>query len=243
MSNATERCDPALMDRFFDNELDAQETARAEAHLAGCPSCRRLQQENRVIGDLFRSSLDGVLTAVDKTALEEQVIAQVGRRNSSAWERLRDFFPLGRLIPLARGARRRKQSFENKEKAFQRFAAGRGIFKTWSKEFIQAYLECGLLVKDSESAVLKCDPEMEAQIFESVPGDVWTYVRRAACPVLVMRGELSEAFPAGSARKVKTLRPDWEIRTLPKTGHFFPMEKPAQCAEIILDFITGAGKR
>lgn len=149
---------------------------------------------------------------------------------------------LGGLIPLARGARRRKQMFQNKAKAFQRFAAGRGIFKTWSREFIHAYLECGLLEKDAETAVLKCDPEVEAQIFESVPGNVWRYVRRVACPVLVIRGEHSDAFPAASARRMRERRPDWEIRTLPETGHFFPMEKPAACAKIILEFAAGSGK-
>ncbi|MEE4604660.1 MAG: alpha/beta hydrolase, partial [Desulfobacteraceae bacterium] len=70
-------------------------------------------------------------------------------------------------IPLARGARRRKKTFQGKKEALKRFASGRGIFKTWSQEFVEAYLECGLLEKDSETAILKCDPELEAQIFES----------------------------------------------------------------------------
>jgi pimeloyl-ACP methyl ester carboxylesterase len=77
--------------------------------------------------------------------------------------------------PLARAARRRRRNFRGKQEALKLFAAGRGIFKTWSKEFIQAYMECGLLEKDSETAVLKCDPELEAQIFESVPAGIWRY--------------------------------------------------------------------
>ena len=101
MNNATDRCDPALMDRFFDNEVDEAEGAWAKAHLAGCPSCRRFQLENQAIGDLFRSELDGVLTGADKTMLEEQVITQVGRHHSRGWGWLKELFAFKRLIPLA----------------------------------------------------------------------------------------------------------------------------------------------
>jgi pimeloyl-ACP methyl ester carboxylesterase len=46
---------------------------------------------------------------------------------------------LGGSIPLARTARRRKKTFQSKKEALKRFAAGRGIFKSWSREFIEAY--------------------------------------------------------------------------------------------------------
>ena len=85
-------------------------------------------------------------------------------------------------IPLAKFARRRRQTFQGKKEALKRFASGRGIFKYWSKDFVEAYLECGLLEKDPQTAVLKCDPELEAQIFEAVPLDVWHYAEKIACP-------------------------------------------------------------
>ncbi|MBW2468615.1 MAG: alpha/beta hydrolase, partial [Deltaproteobacteria bacterium] len=47
------------------------------------------------------------------------------------------------IIPLAKMARRRRREFKGKQEALRLFAAGRGIFKNWSKEFVQAYLECG----------------------------------------------------------------------------------------------------
>ncbi|MCP4623468.1 MAG: alpha/beta hydrolase [bacterium] len=102
---------------------------------------------------------------------------------------------------LARSARRRRKTFQGKSEALKRFASGRGIFKSWSKEFVEAYLECGLLEKDSETAVLKCDPELEAQIFESVPHDVWRYANRISCPILAIRGVHSDVFSADSAKK------------------------------------------
>ena len=140
-------------------------------------------------------------------------------------------------IPPARIARRRRRNFRGKKEALKLFTAGRGIFKTWSKEFIHAYLECGLLEKDSQTAVLKCDPELEAQIFESVPAGVWGCVKKISCPVLAIRGELSDIFMADSARRLKKVIADYELITLPDSGHFVPMEKPQQCARIILEFV------
>ena len=140
-------------------------------------------------------------------------------------------------IPLARAARRRRRNFRGKQEALKLFTAGRGIFKTWSKEFIQAYMECGLLEKDSETAILKCDPELEAQIFESVPAGIWRHAGKLDCPVLAIRGELSDTFSAESALRLKRVVADYELVTIPDSGHFVPMEKPQACADAIADFI------
>ena len=140
--------------------------------------------------------------------------------------------------PLAKGARRRKRTFKSRFDAFKRFASGRGLFKNWSKEFIDAYLECGLLEKDEESAVLKCDPETEAQIFESVPLDVWSYAPRIRCPVLAIRGEHSDTFLPEVAERLGTKIADYRLTTIAKTGHFIPMEQPEACAHAIIDFTS-----
>ncbi len=139
--------------------------------------------------------------------------------------------------PLAHGARQRKRTFKDKQSALQRFAAGRGIFKTWSKEFIEAYLQCGLLVKDSKTALLRCDPELEAQIFESVPLNVWKYAKHINCPVLIIRGEHTDTFFPEAADRLKKIIPMLEIVSIPNSGHFVPMEKPQECARIVADFI------
>jgi len=140
-------------------------------------------------------------------------------------------------IPLARGARRRMRVFASKKAAFERFAAGRGIFKRWSPEFIDAYLECGLVEKDPQSAVLKCDPELEAQIFESIPTDIWHTARRVTCPTLLIRGEASDTLGPRTARRLCRSVPDCRLVIIPGTGHFPPMEQPEACAEFIADFV------
>ena len=147
------------------------------------------------------------------------------------------FLGLGGNIPLAKRARRRRRNFKSKQEALRLFAAGRGIFKNWSKEFVHAYLECGLLEKDERTAVLTCDPELEAQIFESIPLNVWRYANKIKCPVLAIRGELSEIFFADAAQRLGTIIADYELQTVAGTGHFPPMEKPQESANLILDFV------
>lgn len=139
---------------------------------------------------------------------------------------------------LAQSARRRRNMFQGKSEALKRFTSGRGIFGSWSKEFVEAYLECGLLEKDAETAVLKCDPELEAQIFESVPQDVWRYAKQIACPVLAVRGEHSDVFTAESAGRLKGIISDCEVVTIADAGHFVPMGKPEKCSQVIIDYIN-----
>ncbi|MCW7753367.1 alpha/beta hydrolase [Desulfobotulus sp. H1] len=144
-------------------------------------------------------------------------------------------------FPLAKGARRRKFIFQGKQEAFARFTAGRGIFKTWDPAFVDAYLECGLLEVDEETAILKCDPELEAQIFESVPADIWTYVENVQCPVLAIRGKKSDTFLQDAAERLTRSMKDCELVVVDKAGHFVPMEQPDICADHILDFVRRKG--
>ena len=140
-------------------------------------------------------------------------------------------------LALPRRARLRQTIFKDKQTALKRFASGHGIFKSWSTRFIEAYLECGLLEKDAQTAILRCDPELEAQIFESVPLDVWKYASRIACPVLAVRGEHSDAFFEDAAVRLNTAIPDCKVVTIAGAGHFIPMEKPEECAEAIKQFL------
>ncbi len=104
-------------------------------------------------------------------------------------------------IRPARMARRRKRIFKDKQTALRRFAEGRGIFKSWSKDFIEAYLECGLLEKDTQSAILKCDPELEAQIFESGPPQRLVAPEKDTLPGACYTGRgLGYVFKAGGRR-------------------------------------------
>ena len=146
-------------------------------------------------------------------------------------------------MPLARRARRRKRRFSSMANARQRFSGGRGMFRTWQEAFIDAYLECALMVHIDGSAVLKCAPELEAQIYESVPRNVMSYAARVRCPVLAIRGAQSDTFLPGPAARLERLIPDCRSVVVDDAGHFIPMETPGKLAQIILEFTRSAGGR
>lgn len=143
--------------------------------------------------------------------------------------------------PLAQGARRRKSSFKNREEAMSRFSSGRGMFRTWDEEFIQAFCDHGLswIDQGQGSGSLKCDPETEAQIYESVLLDIWNYPEKIACPTLLIRGEKSDTFTASAAKTLNLKIRDSRLATVAGASHFIPMEKPGECRNIIHDFVMG----
>ena len=55
--------------------------------------------------------------------------------------------------------------------------------------------------------------------------------------MLAIRGELSDIFFADAAERLKDIIGDYELQTIPHSGHFPPMEKPRESAHLILDFI------
>lgn len=142
-----------------------------------------------------------------------------------------------KLNPLAQGARRRRTAFESREQALKRFSEGRGMFKTWSQDFIQAFCDYGLAWQNDGPGNLKCCPETEAQIYESVLMDIWNYPKNVTCPTLIIRGEKSDTFMASAARTLVKQIKNSHLATIPGTTHFIPMEKPMEIKNTILDFV------
>ncbi len=140
-------------------------------------------------------------------------------------------------IPLVRGARRRRRRFLDRQEALGRFSAGRGIFHSWRPEFISAYLACGLRDGQMQDAELKCDPESEAQIFESIPLDVWRYAPRIRCPALLIRGAASDTLLPRAVRRLERAVAGLRCVEIPGAGHFAPMEQPRLCAREIHRFL------
>ncbi len=139
-------------------------------------------------------------------------------------------------LPLAEGARRRKWKFNSREEAYNRFSSGRGMFSSWSDEFVRSYVEHGLMDVNG-SAVLKCSPELEAQMFESIQMNTWKHAGKIQCPTLVIRGGTSDVLRKNAAHRLEKKIPRCRVITLENCGHFAPMEDPGACARQIHAFI------
>lgn len=83
-------CDPNLLNRFFDQELGPDESARMAHHLKYCGSCQEALRDNQSVSALLRTSLDEALARISFEEVEEGVLALIHRKRGPWWMKLRD---------------------------------------------------------------------------------------------------------------------------------------------------------
>lgn len=83
-------CDPNLLNRFFDEELGPDESARMAHHLKYCGSCQEALRDNQSVSALLRTSLDEALARISFEEVEEGVLALIHRKRGPWWMKLRD---------------------------------------------------------------------------------------------------------------------------------------------------------
>ena len=102
------------------------------------------------------------------------------------------------------------------------------------------YVNHGTYVLPDGHIALKCSAEVEAQVFATTMSlDIFSQVDKIDCPVLVLRGERTDAPLAVVAERVARRIPHGSLVTVPDTGHFLAMENPRQVAEMISEYFRG----
>ncbi len=144
-------------------------------------------------------------------------------------------FPfMARRVPIVKGAMARRMEFPSREAIVASYARKR-TFAAWQREFLEAYVEWGTREID-DGVRLSCDKRIEARIFSTWPLLFWTRLRRVRCPVLILRGETSDAFSRDTARLLARRLPTARLIEIPQSGHFLPMEQPQAVVEEVQRF-------
>jgi 2-(acetamidomethylene)succinate hydrolase len=81
-------------------------------------------------------------------------------------------------------------------------------------------------------------PEWEAQIYRTIPTDVWKQVKELRKPTLVIRGENSNTFTNESEEAFKKIKPSASFSVVANAGHLVSQEQPDEVGRIILNFLT-----
>lgn len=111
----------------------------------------------------------------------------------------------------------------------------KGMFANWSDEAFELYLAECLRQSEDGSVSLKCDPKVEAHIFETTGIlDVMQYAPFVAIPALYLRAE-SGHVPAGFCREVAGLFKYGQYGEV-QGGHLLPLENPGLVVERLLAF-------
>ena len=132
---------------------------------------------------------------------------------------------------------KRKRSFESVEAMFRNFEH-KPPYATWRKEILREYCELGTHVGADGKRVLKCHPEVEAEIYATSRNfDGLAYLMRCNAPLLILFGEKTDA--PGLALAPRLAADSRRIVIVPGTTHFIPMEEPELTARMALEFLGG----
>jgi pimeloyl-ACP methyl ester carboxylesterase len=139
---------------------------------------------------------------------------------------LRFFGLSGRVVPIAKAAARRRMEFPSVEAAVDNFV-GKGPFKTWPRQWIEAYVEGGTQATAAGTVRLTCEREWESQTFAVSTTSPYRPLSRVRCPItLIARKASGPPFNHESREAVLKTQPSTRAVILEDATHFLAMEQP-----------------
>ncbi|MBW7861135.1 MAG: alpha/beta hydrolase [Rhodocyclaceae bacterium] len=137
---------------------------------------------------------------------------------------------------LALRARKRRRHWPDREAAV-RTLRGRGMFRGWRDEALQAYAEHALKPAAGGGVELKCAPTLEAQIYGAFPRRLWAALARIENPTRVLFGERTFPFLPQAVGRWCRSRPNVSAVRM-CGGHCFMQEDPETSALQIRAFLS-----
>ncbi|WP_163998271.1 alpha/beta fold hydrolase [Pyxidicoccus caerfyrddinensis] len=145
-------------------------------------------------------------------------------------------------IPLASGARRRREAWASREEVAASYGK-KSLFQRFDPESFRDYLAHGLIEAPGGGVRLTIPAAWEARIFETIPVNVWSSLRKVTVPTLVMRGGDTDTLTPEALARVRRTVPRVHTEELPGTTHLFPLEQPEACGRRILAFLDTVDAR
>jgi pimeloyl-ACP methyl ester carboxylesterase len=145
-----------------------------------------------------------------------------------------------RVHPLVGGALRRKTEFESSEAMFANYRS-KPVFSRFDDAALEAYVRALVRPSANGRVSLNYSPEWEARIYVTASKadlHLWSKLPTLAVPVIVLRGEQTDTFKSPAAALFRWRLPEAEIQVVKGAGHLLPLERPAETAALIEDFIA-----
>lgn len=138
----------------------------------------------------------------------------------------RTFGLAGRLIPISQAAARRRMEFPSREAAVENYV-GKGPFRTWPREWIEAYVEGGTVDTEQGTVRLSCDRVWESASFSSASINPYRDLKKLQCPItLIAREHDGPPFTRASRDAFMECQPGTRLLILEEATHFMTMEHP-----------------
>jgi pimeloyl-ACP methyl ester carboxylesterase len=131
-----------------------------------------------------------------------------------------------RLIPVSQAAAQRRSEFPSKRDTVENYV-GKGAFRTWPREWIEAYVEGGTVPTDAGTVRLSCDPAWESRTFAKASVNPLRAVAKLRCPITLLTYDRAEPpFSRAACDAFMRAKPDTRLVVLDGASHFIPMERP-----------------
>lgn len=136
--------------------------------------------------------------------------------------------------PLSNGARRRRDTFESFDAAFDNYAS-KPPFNTLHPEVLRVYVDHGFAMNADGTVSLKCLPANEAEVYAyGMSHHAFAALHEVTCPVTIAMG-VEDTVPAIFGRPIADALPHGSVASFPNLAHFGPLEDPATIARSILE--------
>ncbi len=135
---------------------------------------------------------------------------------------------------LASRARKRRREWPDRDAA-RASLRGRGMFRGWSEDALEAYVEHALREHNGK-VELRCAPTREAEIFGSFPRRLWSSLARVRTPTCVLVGTDTFPFVAKGVARWRAIAPCVTTAVVPG-GHCFMQEDAVATAANVRAFL------
>jgi pimeloyl-ACP methyl ester carboxylesterase len=136
--------------------------------------------------------------------------------------------------PMAEIAKRRQKVWPSRDLALEKWA-GKDAFEGWDPRALRLYVDEGMRDRPDGQVELKCDPQVEASVFDAAGVlDLLEVADRIVAPTLPVRAGRGN-FPMLVFREVVARLPNARLLEL-DVGHLMPMHDPPELAQALLDF-------
>jgi pimeloyl-ACP methyl ester carboxylesterase len=140
--------------------------------------------------------------------------------------------------PLASKSMKRLNHWNSEEEAMS-YLKSRSFFSSWDPEILYLYKQFGMEKMTQGDMRLTCTPESEAAMF--MGGwccNPWPLLEKISCPVLVIEGEKSTNIGLVDIQRAVSMLPQGKYGSVADAGHLIPMERPAEIAGIIKEYLS-----
>jgi pimeloyl-ACP methyl ester carboxylesterase len=143
-----------------------------------------------------------------------------------------------RLHPMAKGALKRRKTFDDLETVFRGYRT-RNIFRYMSDENLRIYIEGITKPKLDGSYELTFSPEWESHIYLTglQDFDLWRALPKLEVPTLIIRGAQTDTFREDAANLIKRKNAGIQIKVMEQATHILPLEHPQKVFDLMESFL------